>query len=1441
MKKITTVILSLVMLVMMFPTSTVVNATEVTEEAFYCLNFQGITVDAPYLYELTTIYTPQTTDPNNPRIPSLGGVSNVAQIAAMIKADFDSRPDGTRYIQYNMLSAARAVAENIIYMDRPIQITKDWLNSFLSTYKSIGGKLDGIIVDLEYTAAESYYIWKNAYKVTNENIYSDIVNDSRYATRIRPLLVERGFKFWPDNSKPEIWGINVDVADANTEYAICRTVWDNVINEVLADAINESTYEPLIQYYPDAILSDYQRADFDDWLKPMNDYGSARVGKVSKAGNASNFNTYTNRIDNSVYGTATNPVYTKVPGYNKAVFGSEPFNMTLWDTNLFKTIYSATDTELINAWVGGYTGYWSNGHTCSAANTPYYSESMFHLGLLDPQPILGYINQSYETYDENNPNNEYNTCLYIISDILAELTRVAGFSDRRPIQTPATWNGNYVLSGMYANGRNIWRLTPNTAVKSLADFKVADSVPTFSIDGQTIMFPQGQIITGGSVRGAGTCGYWIETPADVMPVITSEADRYSKYPSFAENFEEYSVGTSFTNDTALPKACWEVTGSALSVQADGSNKALALTGTATLKNVKLPQNITAGDSYAKQQAWEVSFTLPAGLSSNAELKLLTCTNSDGGIKIADGKFYYDNAGTYQELSGVSLSAGKYTVKREVDFRTLGVFTCNYAIYNSAGNLLGEAKNIPMGSVSLPVNAIGITCTNVSGNVLLDDYKLYPTGVTTDFEIYDAQFGYKLANVNQTRTEDTAYRLSWMNTTNEEQVAYVYNEQTRTVIKEVTMTPGQDGVATGVVSAGTAGAQLSVYIGEVPEAETWDIPWIAFGSETTAKAPLEGCDPIYFKTSDTGSVTEGGSEEDYNIKLSYPLSGKPTITLNNANIISSYAGINIGRAPVYTTRHLYPVDIIVKGNNSITTTAGSSAPIKSYATRDITIRGEDGGKLNLSSYLYTGDGKHAAIRSTGSIRLENVDLSIMGTKVSSEADSFIYSDSGDITISGGTAQIITGGAGWSGDGNYPVISAPCGEISIQSGANVTVWNKRNNSTFSAGDGVSVQQSTVKVAVTHSNGSVFNAQPTLAYTNGFESAVSTIAPTAAWNTTTGLTIEEPIYVDEYNNSSWNTQYRYFYITNRSLWELPWIRIGTSLAQAPTEGSEAVYYKTDANGTVTVAGSETDYNVKLYYPQGGKPTIILNSATIAAEAYGSYGINIGSDAASTDRHDYPVDIILRGNNTINPTHGASFAIVSFATGDVTIRGENGGKLNIACTKYSGVEDAATIRTNGNLKFENANIFIQGTRATEADKFIISENGDITIDGGTFHLMTGGGSWGTVNLCPVIHALNGNIIIKNGANVNIWNKRHNNTFAANIIYIKDSTVKAAATHTNGSIFGSQPVLVFTDYDSGVSATAPTAVWDNTTGVTITAPATVGEYAEADYATYKYFSILPA
>ena len=583
-----------------------------------------------------------------------------------------------------------------------------------------------------------------------------------------------------------------------------------------------------MKYYPDAVLKDYKAVDTYAWLKDLNNNGSAvyEAGNVFTVGNRSDAIFYNVYPGAGFYHYGKEAVYPNVPGHNDAVYDADAYGMFLWDANRFKNLYTSSKGNL-SAIVTYYDYAVTNkapDRTDTSSNTPYYTETIYHVGLLDPDPFCCYV---YPGDVGDGDTAAYNHKLSVLSEIANELTRLVGFSDRKPIPVPAAWNNGYVLSGMYANGRNVWRITPDTTDgMTLENFKTSDATPTFSINGQTITFPGGKIIKDSKISEVGTCGYWVETPKDVMPIVTNIADRYSQYPSFAEDFEQYEIGTKFDSTTALPEQCWEVTpskGATAVIQAANGNNALALTGNVTIKNLKLPQNITAGDYYAKQQAWEVTFTMPKTLDVKSELILLNVvTAKDGGIKIADGKLWYDQAGKYQVMEGVSIAAGEtYTVKRELDLTTESAYISDYAIYNVEGKKLGSAQNIPLcADFAVPVSVIGLSCANIiSDPVLLDDYKLYPTGAAMDFELYDAKTGILVADPTTARNSDTAYRLSWMNATDKVKLANVVVEKydtnntliSKTVLQEVKMAPGCDGVETGIVKNETEGQTILVYL------------------------------------------------------------------------------------------------------------------------------------------------------------------------------------------------------------------------------------------------------------------------------------------------------------------------------------------------------------------------------------------------------------------------------------------------------------------------------------------------------------------------------------------------------------------------------------------------------------------------------------------------------
>ena len=238
----------------------------------------------------------------------------------------------------------------------------------------------------------------------------------------------------------------------------------------------------------------------------------------------------------------------------------------------------------------------------------------------------------------------------------------------------------------------------------------------------------------------------------------------------------------------------------------------------------MPKNITAGDTYAENQAWEVQVTIPGDMAEDAELVLLNAggakkKTNDGGFKVIGTKVYYSQNGEYAEMSGVKLIPGsKYTFLRQVELLGEDACTSDYYVLDAAGKLLGSAKDIAMGTMEIPVASIGMSCTGVTGEaVLLDNYKLYPIKVAADFELYDAATGMQVTDLDSPRAGSTAYRLSWLNATGKEKsytvmAAYYEGDKLREekVIKEVKMAPNMDGLEVGVVEC-PEGQSVKVYL------------------------------------------------------------------------------------------------------------------------------------------------------------------------------------------------------------------------------------------------------------------------------------------------------------------------------------------------------------------------------------------------------------------------------------------------------------------------------------------------------------------------------------------------------------------------------------------------------------------------------------------------------
>lgn len=809
---------------------------EVEAEPFYALGWSDFDRNKyPYLEGLyTTNFT------NIGEYAYLGGQmlygqytdEDVAIVAEKVYKEMTARPEGLRYWHVFGISKIMKLApEHVVFLEHGVTQMKEMFTDVLKKLKEMNCPLDGVVIDVEYIGMSSWYLYANTDKNANNyqknpKIYAQIVKHPSYATMIRPLLEERGFPFWPnpEGNKSEIFSIcNVNKGE---KYDLARSIWDTVMRIHLNNYSNIWCYEPLKTYYPDASLSDYQSHDSKSWMKlaGITDDGVALSGgNGQKVGTASSFSYYYARPGKSFFND-----HKQYVSFNEGEYEASAFNGLLYDINFTRHMLSSTDTKQIAPWITSYM--YDGKKPSSMAYTPYYSELLYHLGMFDPEPFLSYtyVNEYKDEGQEvSYTSTKYLKTQQVMNEIMAELTRVAGYADRKTIELPQYWNAEFVVSGMYANGRNIWRITPNTDEISLEAFKTGAKDPTFSVKGQTITFPGGKVLDSATISEVGSCGYWVETAANVTPVMTADSNRYEKYPSFGENFESYAE--SYLTPTQMKSGyAWGYEAgrnATANVVKSGSDKALALKGDVTFKNSVIPAKITAGDSYAEDQTWAITVTVPQGLSADAAIRLLNYTGegtkaADTGIKLQGGKLFCGvlENGAVKDQFIADIKPGTYTVKRVMDMNQKGAFFCDVYVLDASGKEIAKAQDLACPAFTT-ISSISFSVKDADKDVLVDDYKLYPSGVTTDFELYDAATGMNVKGTaaETARNRSTAYRLSWLNGTSAEKTCTVmaayYQGSTlksEKAIKTLTMKPGCDGVETGIVDV-PAGQSVKVYL------------------------------------------------------------------------------------------------------------------------------------------------------------------------------------------------------------------------------------------------------------------------------------------------------------------------------------------------------------------------------------------------------------------------------------------------------------------------------------------------------------------------------------------------------------------------------------------------------------------------------------------------------
>lgn len=431
-------------------------------------------------------------------IDSLG----VEAVAKSIKEKLDARADGRKTIFINKDLSPRTLSSNsaTVWWDDGAERVADILSEFFKELYSIGGTVDFIHSDFEQTIT--------MYAMT-DSIKTNIVSDSRYP-EFEAKLLARGYDKSADKGTP----LN-SVLLSNTSHRNYLR-FNAVCKEYAAYYLSQAIYEPAKKHFPNVKYCEYNMNDYKTWegrYDRVGEHPNYIAGNTYRAGTHSAPALYSTQTDNAVFGQIFG-----IPGEtgstaNKILMSSrgkgEDFRELQGTIVLLRMAMNSSEDGAVTPWVATETIE----NVESFNSEEYRSEMFLHIALHNPDRLL-YFNMN-PSEDERASQAEN------LMKALDEANGLIAYEDRRTLNTEqADVSLSFALSGIYTNGKNIWRITPDDTKLNDNNFQVASANgdPTFALDGATITFPQGSIIN--VENPVSTIGYWVETPEGITPVIT---------------------------------------------------------------------------------------------------------------------------------------------------------------------------------------------------------------------------------------------------------------------------------------------------------------------------------------------------------------------------------------------------------------------------------------------------------------------------------------------------------------------------------------------------------------------------------------------------------------------------------------------------------------------------------------------------------------------------------------------------------------------------------------------------------------------------------------------------------------------------------------------------------------------------------------------------------
>ncbi len=455
-------------------------------------------------------------------------------VARKMKAYFDTGPDGKRAVNpYHSLSEGTRAETNCFWYDG-IPKYEALMDEIIYYYKRLGGKEINAVVSDHESRCNVWYQEGNAKNkgLTMDEYYALAEQDPRYP-ELRQSLIDYGIRMYEGDDHPELYYLyaNANTGTINTE--VKRDVYLGIMwaDRWFEEQCMEKVYQVWKKHYPDITFSDYGTTVSNDPTITGGGQGH-RYGMFSEpepmeerkvVGGTHVSPVLYGRID------ANGETLGKHPDYPYEKYYTTPYNaVLLYIIELQNNVLYLPDVK-IRPWVGSYT--WSYNNRGPWAATDYWKEFVYHLGLMGSDPMLYY---NAEAGDQGIDDN------VVMSELLHDLDEVAGFEDKKTLVKDYTpWDSRYILTGMSAGGKNVWRITPDLSTDdvTIETFKVSDNPLKFQIGQQIVEFPEGSYVY--EPKGArqfpySKAGYWVISPEGTEPEETLDTDETpAKEPEYA--------------------------------------------------------------------------------------------------------------------------------------------------------------------------------------------------------------------------------------------------------------------------------------------------------------------------------------------------------------------------------------------------------------------------------------------------------------------------------------------------------------------------------------------------------------------------------------------------------------------------------------------------------------------------------------------------------------------------------------------------------------------------------------------------------------------------------------------------------------------------------------------------------------------------------------------